>query len=472
MPRCPRPWARRRWPCTAGPSTSEGELAMRVDVTMPQMGESIAEGTITRWMKAIGETVGRDEPLFEISTDKVDAEIPSPAAGTLVEVKHKEGETVPVNQVVGVLETEAGAAASAPAPPSSKAPEVQQSKAPRPDEPIVPGAPKAPAPYAAKPAQGSAQPVASGDGGGFVSPVVRKIAAEHGIDPARVSGTGAGGRVTKKDILDFIEKGGKAGAAAPAPSRPQAAPAPAPAPRPLEAPGAASGERVERVQMTQMRKRIAEHMIESRRTSAHVHSVFEIDVTHMMKLRQQFKAVYEERHGVKLTVTPFVVRAIVPALRAFPVVNSSVEGEEIVYKKDINVGIAVALDWGLIVPVVRSADELSMAGLARRINDLADRARTKKLNPDEVQGGTFTITNPGIFGGLYGLPIINQPQVAILGMGGIQKRPVVVDGDAIAIRQMMYVSMSYDHRVVDGAVADQFLAMVKKNLETFDEAQL
>jgi 2-oxoglutarate dehydrogenase E2 component (dihydrolipoamide succinyltransferase) len=432
---------------------------MRVDVTMPQMGESIAEGTITRWMKAIGETVGRDEPLFEISTDKVDAEIPSPAAGTLVEVKHKEGETVPVNQVVGVLETEAGAAASAPAP---ETPKPEPAKAP------------APAPTAAKPAAPPPPPppaqAASGDGGGFVSPVVRKIAAEHGIDPSRVSGTGAGGRVTKKDILDFIEKGGKPAAAAPAPSRPQAAPAPAP--RPVEAPSFGSGERVERVQMTQMRKRIAEHMIESRRTSAHVHSVFEIDVTHMMKLRQRYKDVYEERHGVKLTVTPFVVRAVCPALRAFPVVNSSVEGEEIVYKKDINVGIAVALDWGLIVPVVRSADELSMAGLARRINDLAERARTKKLNPDEVQGGTYTITNPGIFGGLYGLPIINQPQVAILGMGGIQKRPVVLDGDAIAIRQMMYVSMSYDHRVVDGAVADQFLAMVKKNLETFDEAQL
>jgi 2-oxoglutarate dehydrogenase E2 component (dihydrolipoamide succinyltransferase) len=221
-----------------------------------------------------------------------------------------------------------------------------------------------------------------------------------------------------------------------------------------------------------MRLRIAEHMIESRRTSAHVHSVFEIDVTHMMKLRQQYKGVYEERHGVKLTVTPFVVRALCPALRAWPVVNSSVEGEEIVYKKDINIGVAVALDWGLIVPVVRNADDLSMAGLARRINDLAERARAKKLNPDEVQGGTFTVTNPGIFGGLYGLPIINQPQVAILGMGGIQKRPVVLDGDAIAIRQMMYVSMSYDHRVVDGAVADQFLAMVKKNLESFDEAQL
>jgi len=240
----------------------------------------------------------------------------------------------------------------------------------------------------------------------------------------------------------------------------------------MEAPSVRPGERVERVQMTQMRKRIAEHMIESRRTSAHVHSVFEIDVTHMMNLRQKYKGVYEERHAVKLTVTPFVVRALCPALRAFPVVNSSVEGEEIVYRKDINIGVAVALDWGLIVPVVRNADELSMAGLARRINDLAERARGKKLNPDEVQGGTFTVTNPGIFGGLYGLPIINQPQVAILGMGGIQKRPVVLDGDAIAIRQMMYVSMSYDHRVVDGAVADQFLAMVKKNLETFDEAQL
>ena len=438
---------------------------MRVDVTMPQMGESIAEGTITRWMKAIGDTVGRDEPLFEISTDKVDAEIPSPAAGTLVEVKHKEGETVPVNQVVGVLETEAGAAASAPAPakaaPAPEAPKPAPAKAPEPAaaKPAAPPAPAAPA-------------AASGDGGGFVSPVVRKIAAEHGIDPSRISGSGAGGRVTKKDILDFIEKGGKAAPAAAAPARPQEAPSPAPAPRPMEAPSFRSGERVERVQMTQMRKRIAEHMIESRRTSAHVHSVFEIDVTHMMKLRHKLKGVYEERHGVKLTVTPFVVRAVVPALRAFPVVNSSVEGEEIVYKKDINVGIAVALDWGLIVPVVRNADELSMAGLARRINDLAERARTKKLNPDEVQGGTFTVTNPGIFGGLYGLPIINQPQVAILGMGGIQKRPVVLENDAIAIRQMMYVSMSYDHRVVDGAVADQFLAMVKKNLETFDEAQL
>ena len=438
---------------------------MPTDVVMPQMGESIAEGTITRWMKAIGETVGRDEPLFEISTDKVDAEIPSPAAGTLVEVKHKEGETVPVNQVVGVLETEAGAAASAPAPakPAAEAaPPKPAAEAPK------AAAPRAPEPPA-RPAQSPPQPVAAGDGGGFVSPVVRKIAAEHGIDPGHVPGTGAGGRVTKKDILDFIEKGGKA-AAAPPPSRPQAAPAPAP--RPVEAPSFGSGERVERVQMTQMRKRIAEHMIESRRTSAHVHSVFEIDVTHMMKLRQQYKGVYEERHGVKLTVTPFVVRALCPALRAWPVVNSSVEGEEIVYKKDINIGVAVALDWGLIVPVVRNADDLSMAGLARRINDLAERARTKKLNPDEVQGGTFTVTNPGIFGGLYGLPIINQPQVAILGMGGIQKRPVVLDGDAIAIRQMMYVSMSYDHRVVDGAVADQFLAMVKKNLETFDEAQL
>jgi 2-oxoglutarate dehydrogenase E2 component (dihydrolipoamide succinyltransferase) len=436
---------------------------MRVDVTMPQMGESIAEGTITRWMKAIGDSVGRDEPLFEISTDKVDAEIPSPAAGTLVEVKHKEGETVPVNQVVGVLETEAGAAASKPAPEAAPkaAPEVQQAKQPVPDEPIVPGAPKAPEPSAAAPA------APSGDGG-FVSPVVRKIASEHGIDPARVAGTGAGGRVTKKDILDFIEKGGKAAPAAP--SRPQAVPAPAP--RPVEAPAFRPGERVERVQMTQMRKRIAEHMIESRRTSAHVHSVFEIDVTLMMSLRQKYKGIYEERHGVKLTVTPFVVRALCPALRAFPVVNSSVEGDEIVYKKDINIGIAVALDWGLIVPVVRNADDLSMAGLARRINDLAERARAKKLNPDEVQGGTFTVTNPGIFGGLYGLPIINQPQVAILGMGGIQKRPVVLEGDAIAIRHMMYVSMSYDHRVVDGAVADQFLAMVKKNLETFDEAQL
>jgi len=433
---------------------------MRVDVIMPQMGESIAEGTITRWFKKVGETVDRDEPLFEISTDKVDAEIPSPDSGTLVEIKNQEGETVPINEVVAVIETEAGKAAEAPAPAAAeKAAEA------RPAEPAA-ESPAAPAEPEGAPQTAAAAPSGSGK---FVSPVVRRIADEHGIDPGTVPGSGAGGRVTKKDILRFIEQGG---AAAPATSAATAtAPASsAPASQP-DAPVFSPGARVERVAMTQMRKIIAEHMIASRRTSAHVHSVFEVDMTRIVALRKRYRGVYLERHGVKLTFTPFFVRAVCDGLRAWPVVNSSIEGTDVIYKKDINVGIAVALDWGLIVPVIRGADELSMVGLSRKINDLAERARTKKLNPDEVQDGTFTITNPGVFGGLYGLPIINQPQVAILGLGGIEKRPVVID-DAIAIRSMMYMSMSYDHRIVDGASADQFLARVKQFLESFDEALL
>jgi 2-oxoglutarate dehydrogenase E2 component (dihydrolipoamide succinyltransferase) len=441
---------------------------MRVDVVMPQMGESIAEGTITRWMKQVGDTVQRDEPLFEISTDKVDAEIPSPSAGTLVEIKNQAGETVPVNQVVAVLETDAAAAASAPKA-AEKAPEPKPepkaaAPAPAPPQPAAPPTPPTPAPAAA---------AADSSEGSFISPVVRKIAAEHGIDPSTVPGTGAGGRVTKKDIQDFVAKGGRP-AAAPAPAAPvpaaKAAPSPAPAPA---APTVTfpAGARVERQAMSPMRKKIAEHMIESRRTSAHVHSVFEVDMTRVVALRSKYKGLYEERHGTKLTLTPFFVKAACDALRAWPIVNSSVEGNEIVYRKDLNIGVAVALDWGLIVPVVRNADQLSIAGLTMKVNDLAERARTKKLVPDEVQGGTFTITNPGIFGGLFGLPIINQPQVAILGIGGIEKRPVVID-DAIAIRDRMYMSMSYDHRVVDGAVADQFLAHVKKVLQEFDESLL
>jgi len=434
---------------------------MRVDVVMPQMGESIAEGTITRWMKQIGETVQRDEPLFEISTDKVDAEIPSPSAGTLVEIKNQAGETVPVNQVVAILETEAGAAASAKPTAEAKpeTPKPAPAPAPAPAKPAAaPPTPPTPAPAAA--AAESAE-------GSFISPVVRKIAAEHGIDPATVPGTGAGGRVTKKDIQDFVAKGGTpAPAAKAAPAA--AAPATAPAAPSVTFP---AGARVERQAMSPMRKKIAEHMIESRRTSAHVHSVFEVDMTRVVTLRAKYKGLYEERHGTKLTLTPFFVKAACDALRAWPVVNSSVEGNEIVYRKDLNIGVAVALDWGLIVPVVRNADQLSIAGLTMKVNDLAERARTKKLVPDEVQGGTFTITNPGIFGGLFGLPIINQPQVAILGIGGIEKRPVVID-DAIAIRDRMYMAMSYDHRVVDGAVADQFLAQVKKVLQEFDESLL
>ena len=443
---------------------------MRVDVVMPQMGESIAEGTITRWIKQPGDAVQREEPLFEISTDKVDAEIPAPSAGVLVEIKHPEGETVLVNEVVAVIETEADAAASAGATqaPAETGP-ATPGPAPAPPKP----APTEPPAREPAPAAVPAAPPTAGQPGVFVSPVVRRIAAEQGIDATGVPGTGAGGRVTKRDILQFIEAGGVAPAAA-APT-PAAVPALATARVPLaaqpDAPTFKPGERVERVPMTQMRKIIAEHMVESRRTSAHVSSVFEVDLTRIVKLREKYKQTYEERHGTRLTFTPFFIKAAIDGLRAWPVVNASVEGQTIVYKKDLNIGVAVALEWGLIVPVIRNADELSLAGLGKKLSDLGQRARTKKLNPDEVQGGTFTITNPGIFGGLFGLPIINQPQVAIMGIGGIKKRPVVID-DAIAIRSMVYVSMSYDHRIVDGAVADQFLALVQNTLENFDESLL
>ncbi len=415
---------------------------MNVDVVMPQMGESIAEGTITRWIKKPGDRVERDEPIFEISTDKVDAEIPAPASGVLVEIKSQAGDTVEVNRVVAVIDTSSGAEAPAAArPPRAEA-----------------------APAATPPRAGKA----------FVSPIVRQIAAQHKVDPDSIAGSGAGGRVTKKDILAHVERIGKAapqpaGPAAAKPAAP-ASPAPRPAAQP-DAPDFQAGKPSVRVAMTPMRKRIAEHMIESRRVSAHVHSVFEVDVSHLVRLRLEYKQAYEERHGTKLSYVAFFIQCVCAGLRAWPILNSSVEGDEIVYKKDLNIGVAVALDWGLIVPVIRNADDLSIAGLCKRLNDLAERARTKKLNPDEVQGGTFTITNPGAFGGLLGLPIINQPQVAILGTGGIDKRPVVI-GDAIAIRSMMYMSMSYDHRVVDGAVADQFLAGVKTGLENFDESLL
>jgi 2-oxoglutarate dehydrogenase E2 component (dihydrolipoamide succinyltransferase) len=413
---------------------------MRVDVVMPQMGESIAEGTITRWIKKPGDRVEQDEPIFEISTDKVDAEIPSPVSGVLAEIKNQEGDTVEVNRVVAVIDTDGNAGASTSA---------AAAEAPAPVN----------APAAANPATDTPAAPARGRGKSFVSPVVRRIAAEHGIDPDSIPGTGAGGRVTKKDILAFLAEGGTAAAA----------PAPAGAPAQPDAPGFQPGKLETRVAMTQMRKIIAEHMIASRRTSAHVHSVFEIDVTRLARLRAKYKQPYIDRHGTKLTYMAFFIKAVCDGLRAWPVVNSSVDGEEIVYKRELNIGMAVALDGGLIVPVIRNADDLSIAGLCKKVNDLAERSRTKKLNPDDVQGGTFTITNPGGFGGLYGLPIINQPQVAILGLGGIEKRPVVID-DAIAIRSMMYIAMSYDHRVVDGAVADQFLAQIKGILENFDES--
>ncbi|TDI50236.1 MAG: dihydrolipoyllysine-residue succinyltransferase [Acidobacteria bacterium] len=425
---------------------------MRVDIVMPQMGESIAEGTITKWMKSVGDTIERDEPIFEISTDKVDAEIPSPAAGTLVEIKNQEGETVPINEVVAVIETDAGAAASAPVPEAEK---------PAPEETEAAVTP----PTAPQPAAGASR---------FVSPVVRRIADERGIDPSRVPGTGAGGRVTKKDILAFIASGAATAAPVSA-AAPAAAATPGPAavaPRVGPAPVTfGPGADTIREPLSVMRKKIAEHMIHSRRTSAHVQSLFEVDMTHCARLRAKHKQAYVDRHGVKLSYLAFVIKAVCDALRSWPILNSSLEGDDIVYKKHLNVGIAVALDWGLIVPVVHNADHLSVAGLSAKVHDLANRARGKQLNPDEVQGGTFTITNPGQFGGLFGLPIINQPQVAILGLGGIKKRPVVIN-DAIAIRSMMYLSMSYDHRVVDGAVADQFLAQIVQALENFDESLL
>jgi 2-oxoglutarate dehydrogenase E2 component (dihydrolipoamide succinyltransferase) len=424
------------------------------DVVMPQMGESIAEGTIVRWIKKVGERVDRDEPLFEISTDKVDAEIPSPAAGVLVEIRAKEGETVPVNSVVAVI-GEAGAAVA-----SSPAKAAVPVQVPAPDPTPAPAA-QAPVP---PPAHAVAPPAAAADQSTpdgpkqKSSPLVRKIAKEHSIDLARVPGTGLGGRVTKDDILGHLGKGDR-------PAAPSAAPVATPAP-PAHAPAFKPGDNVEVVALSVMRKKIAEHMVFSRRTSAHVHSVFEVDYTRVAKIRQARKADYE-RQGVKLTYMSFLMKATVDALKAVPIINSSLDGGNIVYKKDINLGIAVALDWGLIVPVIKHAEEKNTLGLSRAIQDLAARARSKQLKPDEVQGGTFTITNPGVFGALFGMPIISQPQVAIMGVGNIEKRVAVMD-DAIAIRTKGYLSLGYDHRLIDGAVADQFMSHVKKTLESFD----
>ena len=444
---------------------------MSTQVLMPQMGESIAEGTIVRWIKKVGDAVDRDEPLFEISTDKVDAEIPSPAAGVLAEIKVKEGETVAVNSVVatigepGAVAANAGnrePAAAAPAPQADGSP--YQASSPASIEPPAPAAKGGPGPVAA-PAAGAE---ASTDGHGVLSkdeqrrarssPLVRKIAKEHGIDIRALHGSGIGGRVTKHDILDYIEHGPPAAAEPAAPEALAGAHVPAFMP----------GESVEIVPMSVMRKKIAEHMVVSRRTSAHVHSVFEVNFSRVAQLRDQKKGEYEHA-GVKLTYMSFITKAVVDALRAVPVLNASIDGDNIVYKKDINIGIAVALDWGLIVPVLKHADEKNLLGLCRAIADLASRARAKGLRPEEVQGGTFTITNPGNFGAQFGLPIINQPQVGILGVGAIEKRAVVID-DAIAIRPMGYLTLGFDHRLVDGAVADQFMAHVKRQLENFDGA--
>jgi 2-oxoglutarate dehydrogenase E2 component (dihydrolipoamide succinyltransferase) len=510
---------------------------MATEVVMPQMGESIAEGTITRWMKKVGDRVERDEPLFEISTDKVDAEIPSPAAGTLTEIRYKEGDTVDVNTTVAVLDgdsagagvkdeapqtedavakteptteqaagakqetkpataeaapvtaqTEASAAtgaevdqadaAKASAPPKSEEPKEAVADTP------VTEAPAVQTPQSSQPSSPAPQPsqTSSGEDNGATataddlrrtksSPLVRKIAQEHGVDIANLEGTGLSGRVTKNDILSFIESGAPAvsqqrssaasTSTAASPSVGKAVPA---APSPVKA---GEGDRVE--QMTVMRKKIAEHMVQSRRTSAHVTSVYEIDMTRIAKLREQNKASFEERTGTKLTYMPFIFQAVNNALRKFPIFNAQVSGDQIIYKRDINLGMAVALDAGLIVPVIKRADDLSISGLARAANDLAERARTKQLKPDEVGGGTFTITNPGVFGGLFGTPIINQPQLAILGVGKIEKRAKVLtssDGeDYIAIRWMAYFALSFDHRVIDGADAERFLAYIKEQLE-------
>ena len=444
---------------------------MATNVVMPQMGESIAEGTIVRWIKKVGDQVDRDEPLFEISTDKVDAEIPAPSAGVLTEIKVKEGETVPVNSVVAVIgaagEKAAGNGAGASAMPEAA---VGQPETAAPsagtavDDRLAAGDARPSTAAAPAEAAAAAGPMSKEElRRQKSSPLVRRIAKEHNLDIRNIQGTGISGRVTKNDILGFIESGAAA-------SRPGAAAQPASRTITIAAQGPVyrPGDRVEIVPMSVMRKKIAEHMVMSAHTSPHVYSVYEVNFARVTALREKKKAEFEAA-GAKLTFTGFIAKAVVDALRQFPMANASIDGDNIVYKKDINLGIAVALDNGLIVPVIRNADEKNLLGLSRGINDLANRARSKKLNPDEVQGGTFTITNPGIFGALYGLPLINQPQVAILGVGTIEKRAVVID-DAIAIRPMCNLSLGYDHRLIDGADAGRFLSFIKERLETFDEA--
>ena len=423
------------------------------EVVMPQMGESIVEGTLTKWLKQPGDHVERDEPLFEISTDKVDTEIPSPAAGTLREVLVEEGKTVGINTVVARIEDGAGNGA-APAKPAvaASAPPVQ---APTP----APAAAAAPVAEAAAPAE-IALPL---------SPLVRKMARENNIDLSRVKGTGAGGRITKQDLEAYLGERPAPVAAAPVPARPAAAPVHAPS---TYVPPAAPSQAKVRVEpMSVMRQKIAEHMVMSKRTSAHVTTIHRVDMTKVAKMRARQKEDFQARYGISLTFLPFVVRAAVEALRTFPIVNASIEGTNILYHNDINIGIAVALENGLIVPVIRNADEKNVLGLQRAIADLAARARSRQLKPDEVQGGTFSITNFGSFGSIVATPVINQPQVAILGVGAVTKEPVVID-DAIAIRSMCYLSLTFDHRLIDGALADQFTAKAKAVLENWSEEVL
>jgi pyruvate dehydrogenase E2 component (dihydrolipoamide acetyltransferase) len=445
---------------------------MPTDIIMPQMGESIVEGTITKWLKKPGDKVQRDEPLFEISTDKVDAEIPAPASGVLQEIKVAEGTTVGVNTVVGTIAADGEAAAPAKAAPAPPAPQAKEEK----KEEKKSAAAASPAPSASAP-----PPQESADEEARSSPLVRKIAREHGVNLSKISGTGLGGRISKQDIMAFVDRQGSqpAGVGTDAFVRPAerseatqspglASPAPPPTPRP--APAAYPGDLVP---LTNMRKIIAQRMIESRRTSAHVHCMYEVDFTRIVTLRAKQKNGFEQRHGVRLTFMPFFVRAAIIAVQQFPIINASMESDNIRYHRQINVGIAVALDWGLIVPVLKNAGDLNFLGLQRGITDLGERARSKKLKPEDIEGSTFTVTNPGQFGAVFGLPIINQPNSAIMGVGGITKQPLVITdkegNDSIAIRSVVHLTLGYDHRLIDGAVADQFMALVKKSLEGWNE---
>ncbi len=425
---------------------------MSVNVIMPQMGESIAEGTLTRWIKHVGDYVERDEPLFEISTDKVDAEIPSPVAGVLAKILVKENETVEINTVVAEIEERDGQPAGKGIPPEAAAaqPEI------RPEASSQAGEAAPSRGYVSQPADRVRS-----------SPLVRKMAREHNVDLTAVRGTGVGGRVSKKDVLAYIAQ--RKAAPAAQPSRP-ASPGLAPPAASTHSPVSFTGS-THAVPMTPMRRQISDRMVASKHTSPHVATVFEVEMTHVASVMARCGAEFEKRHGMKLTLTPFFVRAAVEALKRFPIVNSSLDGADIVYKRDINIGIAVALETGLIVPVIKQAGEKNFLGVARAVRDLADRARSKRLSVDDVQDGTFTLTNHGVFGSLIGTPIINQPQVAILGVGAVEKRPVVRE-DAIAIRTMVYLTLSFDHRVLDGAVADQFVGRIKAALEGWDESVL